>query len=415
MGQLQQLVIWIIIAAGQGKGDINNAEQLAHVYQKFYQSQNHTATVQTIHVDSITPPANLSQQFEYTHSQHPQATHLFITAGPKGAQFLDTHRQDIKDLEKNIPIAAIIWSGHQPCPLLTNSVASKIYLPSYSITPEWANDPRVLALPVVPANFTSRPTTPCWLHTCSFWPKATHADEFLLIMPGDAMNEQGDTVLITHAWAEQLISSIATQWPDYHLTIISSPRTAKHKIPAHIDQSGDHITLRPEQCEIDNGHTIDNPNDHLSQKAHAVALGLHRSKKQTAKPNQVINFINGVPSTAYNEKLQHFIDRPNVIIAIPGDSASEIDKHCQHPILLHQRLRTYVIVSPSTSAALRQHISHLHHAGYFGIIDVKNGIKHADPSKNPKPLNPFSPILEDLKKSNTAAPSAIPTSLSTAI
>ncbi len=384
-------------------GDWLNLKTVQDAYQQHYEE------LASIPVETaIREPSVLTEIIEQA-SDNPHSQYKLIFVSDHGAEAIRT----LNDLPPNVEI---IWSGHQLVAGWEQLPVHKWYLPEHSLPISDSHHQRnMVPLPgvITPGHKLSdsatnqeRMTSPC-------------AKEVIWMLSGDARKD--------HAGDSTLIDSWLLLKPDYSdkvvqillknpifidvqkVSIVNSPRTGAWEILA---SSAVFSVMRLEKTDyhskpLDLKSNID-PITQSAQKAISthlpkatIDIGHYWREAPSQKDGSVIHHSN------YQTKIDAFLQNPEALLLIPGDSVTDVSKIISTQHCIDHRDKVFVILTDTMTPSIASWVENLYSQGYFGTIDVRSSQR--EPlllpvhDASPEPKNILSEVRQCLDNAATAS------------
>lgn len=384
-------------------GDWLNLTTVQDAYQHYHEA------LASIPVETaIREPSALTEIIEKA-SDNPHSQYKLIFVSDHGAEAIRT----LNDLPPNVEI---IWSGHQLVAGWEQLPVHKWYLPEHSLPISDSHHQRnMVPLPgvITPGHKLSdhatnqeRTTSPC-------------TKEVIWMLSGDARkNHAGDSTLID-SWLllkpdySEKVVQVMTENPIFNdvqkVSIVNSPRTGQWEILADASIFSA-MQLRKTEYHskpLDLKSNID-PITQSAQKAVSthlpdveIDIGHYWREAPSQKDGSVIHHSN------YQTKIDAFLQNPEALLLIPGDSVTDVSKIISTQHCIDHRDKVFVILTDTVTPSIASWVENLYSQGYFGTIDVRSSQNKPSllPVLNapPEPKNILSEVRQSLDNAATVS------------
>ena len=379
---------------------IQDAYQQHHMENQFPSTQIETAIREPRDLISIIKEA----------SNNPHNQYKLIFVSDHGAKAIRT----LNDTPP--PNVEVIWSGHQLVAEWEQLPVHKWYLPEHSIPTSDSDHLRnMVPLPgvITPGHKLSDHATNQERTTLPY------TKEVIWMLSGDARKDQaGDStsidswLLLKPDYSEKVVQVMTENriFNDIQkVSIVNSPRTGQWEIlndssffssSAHLGKTGYHSKPLNLESNID-------PITQSAQKAVSthlpdatVDIGHYWRQEPSHEGDAVIHHSN------YQTKIDDFLQNPQALLLIPGDSVTDVSKVISTQHCINHRHNVFVILTDTMTPSIASWVERLYSQGYFGTIDVRS---RRDPlllpalDVNPEPKNILSEVKQSLDNSVTVS------------
>ncbi|MEC8063552.1 MAG: hypothetical protein VX112_01755 [Pseudomonadota bacterium] len=379
---------------------IQDAYQQHHIENQFPSTQIETAIREPRDLISIIKEA----------SNNPHNQYKLIFVSDHGAKAIRT----LNDTPP--PNVEVIWSGHQLVAEWEQLPVHKWYLPEHSIpTSDSEHLRNMVPLPgvITPGHKLSDHATNQERTTLPY------TKEVIWMLSGDARKDQaGDStsidswLLLKPDYSEKVVQVMTENriFNDIQkVSIVNSPRTGQWEIlndssffssSAHLGKTGYHSKPLNLESNID-------PITQSAQKAVSthlpdatVDIGHYWRQEPSHEGDAVIHHSN------YQTKIDDFLQNPQALLLIPGDSVTDVSKVISTQHCINHRHNVFVILTDTMTPSIASWVERLYSQGYFGTMDVRS---RRDPlllpalDVNPEPKNILSEVKQSLDNSVTVS------------
>ena len=379
---------------------IQDAYQQHHMEHQFPSTQIETAIREPRDLISIIKEA----------SNNPHNQYKLIFVSDHGAKAIRT----LNDTPP--PNVEVIWSGHQLVAEWEQLPVHKWYLPEHSIpTSDSEHLSNMVPLPgvITPGHKLSDHATNQERTTLPY------TKEVIWMLSGDARKDQaGDStsidswLLLKPDYSEKVVQVMTENriFNDIQkVSIVNSPRTGQWEIlndssffssSAHLGKTGYHSKPLNLESNID-------PITQSAQKAVSthlpdatVDIGHYWRQEPSHEGDAVIHHSN------YQTKIDDFLQNPQALLLIPGDSVTDVSKVISTQHCINHRHNVFVILTDTMTPSIASWVERLYSQGYFGTIDVRS---RREPlllpalDVNPEPKNILSEVKQSLDNSVTVS------------
>ncbi len=369
--------------------------------------QNHYVELASMPVETaIREPNDLTSIIKEA-SDNPHSQYKLIFVSDHGAKAIRT----LSDLPPNVEI---IWSGHQLVAEWEQLPVHKWYLPEHSrnTISESHHLRNMIPLPgvITPGHKLSDHGTGGECTTSSY------TKEVIWMLSGDARKEHaGDSALID-SWLllkpdySERVVQIMTENSVFNdaqkVSIVNSPRTGQweilkdssifssmqlgkteyHTKPLNLESNIDPITQSAQKAVL----------THLPNAT--IDIGHYWREEPNQKDDPIIHHSN------YQDKIDDFLQNPEALLLIPGDSVTDVSKIISTQHCIDHRDKVFVILTDTMTPSIASWIESLYSQGYFGAIEVRSD---RDPllltvqEASPEPKNILSEVKQSLGNSVT--------------
>ena len=346
---------------------IQDAYQQHHMEHQFPSTQIETAIREPRDLISIIKEA----------SDNPHNQYKLIFVSDHGAKAIRT----LNDTPPP-PNVEVIWSGHQLVAEWEQLPVHKWYLPEHSIpTSDSEHLRNMVPLPgvITPGHKLSDHATNQERTTLPY------TKEVIWMLSGDARKDQaGDStsidswLLLKPDYSEKVVQVMTENriFNDIQkVSIVNSPRTGQWEVlndssffssSAHLGKTGYHSKPLNIESNID-------PITQSAQKAVSthlpdatVDIGHYWRQEPSSERDTVIHHSN------YQTKIDDFLQNPQALLLIPGDSVTDVSKVISTQHCINHRHNVFVILTDTMTPSIASWVERLYSQGYFGTIDVRS-------------------------------------------
>jgi len=163
-------------------------------------------------------------------------------------------------------------------------------------------------------------------------------------------------------------------------------KTEYHSKPLNLESNIDPITQSAQKAV----------STHLPNAT--IDIGHYWREEPNQKDDPVIHHSN------YQAKIDDFLQNPEALLLIPGDSVTDVSKIISTQHCIDHRHKVFVILTDTMTPSIASWIESLYSQGYFGAIEVRSD---RDPlllpvlDASPEPKNILSEVKQSLDNSVT--------------
>ncbi len=380
-------------------GDWLNLTTIQDAYQQHHVEQHTSIPV----VTDICEPTKLTSIIQEA-LDNPHSQYKLIFVSDHGAKAIRT----LNDLPLNVEI---IWSGHQLVAEWEQLPVHKWYLPEHSFPISHSHHLRnMVPLPgvITPGHKLSNHATDQERTT------SPYTKEVIWMLSGDARKDHAGNSALIDSWlllkpdySEKVVQVMTenTVFNDVQkVSIVNSPRTGQweilqdasmqlgkteyHSKPLNLESNIDPITQSAQKAV----------STHLANAT--IDIGHYWREEPSQEDEPVIHHSN------YQTKIDDFLQNPEAILLIPGDSVTEVSKIISTQYCINHRHKVFVILTDTMTPSIASWVDSLYSQGYFGTIDARSKRKPLlllVLDSNPKPKNILSEVKQSLDNSLTVS------------
>ena len=376
-------------------GDVLTLNSIRSAYESYYDSRGvETELVTEDHINS------LASNY-INHSQQKENHYKYLFTAEHGANAIKRLSDIIQPGSRHIEV---IWAGHQIVSDINELPINIVYFPRFSSrTP--GSLPKKSTLVTLPCVPTIPIKIPASTDTNT---SVTYPPTLIWMLGGDARKENADSTNTSDNWlllpalhpelVVEALKSTRILETRARVSVINGPRTGHIQRTTDTDSKLAMSIFNPLEPQTHTTTYHDHPLDletNIDPVTESAKFALENLRRDDLEI-EICHFWRTsdafgkkISHSAYEEKMVEFLNNPNSILLLPGDSATELSKLIASPIYLEQRARIYVVLSDSMTEALVTWAFDLCSQGYFscidGRIDQQPIVIPADRSLNPMP------------------------------